>query len=157
MESHVWIIGQSVVDIIMIFIIFWFIRTHQNKQLDLQNHEQVLQRSESLLSEMREISLVLEKNLAEKKDLSRRILDQLDEGLKRAEEAYRQISGIVPKSGIPPARNAEGADDTEHLRSSVQALMEKGLSKGEISRHLGISIGEIDLLIKLQPGRGEGS
>lgn len=150
METDVWIIGQIVIDIIMMCIIFWFVRSHYKKQLTLQNHETAMQKSEAVLSQMREISLVLERNLEEKRALSRDILEQLDQGLKRAEKAYLQISKIIPKAGGPLSKPNHTAQDTDHISSSIKTLLEKGLSKGEISQHLGVSVGEIDLLIKLR-------
>ncbi|MFH1491612.1 MAG: hypothetical protein ABII06_22100 [Pseudomonadota bacterium] len=151
METNVWIIVQVVIDVIMMCILFWFLKSHYKSQITWQNHEDVMHKSEAILSEMIEISHTLEGNLAEKKALSRDILEQLDRGLKRAEEAYQKISGIIPKSGIPQSESSKGRQDTEQTRFTVKALIEKGLSKGEISHHLGISVGEIDLLLKLQP------
>jgi len=41
-------------------------------------------------------------------------------------------------------------EDAAQRRSSIDALLEKGLSKEEIALHLGISVGEIDLIRKLR-------
>ena len=151
METDVWIISQVIIDIIMMLILFWFVRSHYRRQLHLQSHEAVLKRSEAILSEMREISLVLDKNLEEKKALSRDILEQLDQGLKRAEEACQQISKIAPRTVGHLSERAHTAKEPDYIRSSVKALLEKGLSKGEIARHLGVSVGEIELMLKLRP------
>lgn len=151
METQFWIIGQIGVDVIMVALLLWFLRIQNRRQMTWQDHEAVIQKSVSILSEMREISVNLERNLEEKKALSQHILEQLDQGLKRAEESYRQISEIIPKSGHPGLSRKQAADDSTHTRSSVLALLEKGLSKEEIGRHLGISVGEIELMLKLNP------
>ncbi|MFZ7113262.1 MAG: DUF6115 domain-containing protein [Desulfatiglandales bacterium] len=147
MKTQIWIFSQIAIDVILVLVLFWFMRLQRRRQLDWQEQEAVIQKSEVILSEMRDISRSLEKNLEDKKELSRRILDQLEQGLKRAEESYHQISEIIPNSGgrMPQQR--------EHTRSSVLALLEKGLSKEEIARHLNISVGEIELLIKLDTAR----
>ena len=38
--------------------------------------------------------------------------------------------------------------DKEKIWSSVSSLLAKGLSKEEIAQHIGISVGEIELLLK---------
>ena len=156
METQSLIVAQIGADVIMVALLLWFMRSHAKARTSWQDYEKVIEKSEAVLGEMGKISRVLERNLEEKKVLSREILTQLDQGLKRAEENYRQISGIIPQ-----AANAFGGDrvsikDTRGTRASVQALLEKGLSKEEIARHLGISVGEIDLLVKLRPRQQTG-
>ncbi len=152
MEIQYWIIGQIVVDFMMLALLLWFLRVQSRHQLTWQDHEAVIQKSASILSEMREISLDLEKNLEEKRALSQHILDQLDQGLEKAEESYHQLSGIIPASGRAGRSGQQSVgEDGTHTRSSVMALLDKGLSKEEIGRHLGISVGEIELMLKLNP------
>jgi len=111
----------------------------------------VINKSETILQEMEKISRVLEKNLEEKKELSRNIMEQLDHGMTKAQDAYRQISEVIPKSShsmksySPPSRSGE------HLRTSIRTLMQKGLPKAEVAHHLNISVAEIDLLLKWPP------
>ena len=154
METQVWIIGQILIDIILVALLIWFIRANQKREASWQEHEAVISRSQAMLGEMSKISKNLEENLQEKKELGQQILQQLDQSLKKAQESYEQLNRILPKSGgtfgIPqgPGREAE------KTRFSIRALLEKGLSKEEISQHLGISQGEIDLFLKLKPGKG---
>jgi len=103
------------------------------------------------ISEMRTISHELEQNLQEKKDLSRDILKHLEQGLRRAEKSCEQIRTTIPKPDPSLSDQPDPRTDTNQTRSSVKALLGKGLPKGEIARHLGISVGEIELLLKLQP------
>ena len=109
----------------------------------------IIRKSETILQEMEKISRVLEKNLKEKKVLSRNIMEQLDHGMTRAQDAYRQISDILPKSNQALKPYATPPRSREHLRSSILSLMEKGLPKEEVAHHLNISVAEIDLLLKL--------
>ena len=153
MKTQIWIISQIAIDVIMVLVLFWFMRLQRRRQLDWQEQEQVIEKSEAILSEMRDISRSLEKNLEDKKELSRRILDQLDQGLKRAEESYHQISEMIPHSGSNRMQQQSPVQQREHTRSSVLTLLEKGLTKEEIARHLNISVGEIELLIKLDSAR----
>lgn len=151
MEIHSWIIAQIGVDIIMVALLLWFLKSQYKKQIAWQDYEKVIKKSEDILAEMGEISQTLERNLQEKKLLSREILEQLNQGLRRAEESCRQITEIIPKSAKALGGERASIDDTNRTRSSVKALLDKGLSKEEIARHLGLSVGEIDLLVKLQP------
>lgn len=154
MESQVWIIGQILVDIIMVALLIWFIRAHQRREATWQEHEAVIARSQAILGEMSKISKGLEKNLQEKKELGQQILDQLDQGLRKAQESYEQLSRIIPKSTSAFSSSQGPVRETKQTRFSIQALLEKGLSKDEISQHLGISKGEIELFLKLKPGKG---
>lgn len=150
MEVYNWIVGQIVIDILMALVLLWFIFFHSRKKGPENNLEEDFRKSESILSEMREITQVLEKNLDEKRELSNRILKQLDAGLKRAEERYREIQKITKEYGNDLTHNSGTLTDTEKTRTSIKTLLKKGLSKVEISQHLGISLGEIELLLKLQ-------
>ncbi len=150
METQIWIIGQIAIDLLMVMLLLWFLKFQKRRQMTWQDHEAVIQKSAAILSEMQDISRSLEKNLEEKKALSGQILEQLDQGLKRAEESYRRLSEIIPKSGNPLSQQGV-VKDSSNTRSSVLALIEKGLSRKEIGRHLGISVGEIELMLKLKP------
>ena len=150
METQIWIIGQIAIDLLMVMLLLWFLKSQKRGQMTWQDQEAVIQKSAAILSEMQEISRSLEKNLEEKKALSRHILEQLDQGLKRAEESYHQLSGIILKSGNTLPRQGSVTDNS-NTRSSVLALLEKGLTREEIGRHLGISVGEIELMLKLKP------
>ncbi|MBW2609904.1 MAG: hypothetical protein JRC68_06135 [Deltaproteobacteria bacterium] len=150
MEAHSWIIGQIIIDIIMLSLILWFIRFHFKRNIPGQDIGVTFQEPEAILSEMRQISRTLEKNLEEKKELSRHILRQLDEGLKKAEDRYQQIQKIIREYSTNSAYQPGILKDARQARSSVNALLAKGLSRKEIAQHLGISAGEIELLLKLQ-------
>ncbi|MBN2124029.1 MAG: hypothetical protein JW821_07035 [Deltaproteobacteria bacterium] len=151
MEFHLWIVGQIIVDVIMLGLLLWFVRTQGRVRISWQEQEKIVQRAEILLAEMHQISQVLEKNLQEKKELSQRILEQLEQGLKRARDTYREISRIVPGAGAMGNGPVSPAKDSDRTRSSVNTLLGKGLSKEEIAQHLGISVAEIELLLKLSP------
>ncbi|MBN1847741.1 MAG: hypothetical protein JW932_04070 [Deltaproteobacteria bacterium] len=150
MEPHTWVIGQVIMDIIIALILLWYIRYHGKRQkADMDYHTAIL-RAEKILSEMDRISKGLERNLEEKKRLSHRILNQLDEGLQGAEECRLQLEKIV-RQYIMIIDNASPAlKDAGQARQSVNTLLEKGLTKEEIARDLEISLGEIELLLKVQ-------
>ncbi|MBW1861661.1 MAG: hypothetical protein JRJ02_04730 [Deltaproteobacteria bacterium] len=151
MDAQIWVICQIIIDIIIVALLLWLGKLHLKRRMPWQSFEAAIRKSETVLSEMKQIGLVLEKNLEEKKDLSRYILEQLDQGLKRAEERYQQICKIIQKPGEGLADQSVPLKDTTHTLSSINALLGKGFPKEEIAQHLGISVGEIELLLKLQP------
>ncbi|MFC1891142.1 hypothetical protein ACFLZT_02000 [Thermodesulfobacteriota bacterium] len=150
MEAHSWIIGQIIIDIIIGGSLLWFLKSHHKERKPGQELRDALLESETLLSEIRQISISLDKNLEEKRELSRRILGQLDEGLGKAAKSYQQLQKLLRDYGtsLPPQNGA--LDNTEKARASVNGLLAKGLSKEDISRHLGIPLGEMELLLKFQ-------
>ena len=149
MELQSWIIGQILIDIIIVLLIIWFIRSHSANKIANYNLE-IFEECDRLLSEMKNLSRQFEVNLKEKKELSRNILSRLDDGLQKADETFKQIRKINKDLGTKSNSSMSFVKDTEKIRSSVNALLLKGLSSEEIAQHLGISLGEIDLLIKLQ-------
>ncbi len=150
MTPQLWIGVQLLLDILMVGLLVWVLRSFSRQRASWSRHEAAIQKAEAILVEMREISRTLETNLQEKKELSRRILIQMDQELKRAEESYTRISALVPESRPEPGPRNESVDKT---RASVGALFERGLSKDEIATHLGISVGEVELIVKLFPPR----
>jgi hypothetical protein len=152
METQVWIGIQILIDLIMVALLVWFLGSHARRQMSWRDQEMVIQKAESILAEMRAISQTLEANLQEKKELGSHILAQLDQGLKKAEETYLQISRINPRLGASMGQ-PDPMKETERTRSTIHTLLQKGLSKEETAQHLGISVGEIELLLKLQPRR----
>ena len=149
MDSQIWIIAQMVIDILLVALLLWSVKSQHTQQKSHQALETVYEKSERILSEMRLISQSLDKNLEQKKELSRHILSQLDEGLQRAEASYQQLSKIIRQ----PIRSLEpdptGFRESSSVRSAVKALLAKGLSKEEIAQHTGLDQGEIELMLKL--------
>lgn len=150
MTPQLWIGLQVFLDILMVALLVWFLRTFSRHQASWNRHEAAILKAETILVEMREISRTLENNLKEKKELSHRILTEMDQELKKAEESYSRISALLPKSQAEPSSRSESGDGSK-TRASVNALIEKGLSKEEIARTLGISVGEVELVVKLFP------
>ena len=148
MTPPIWIGVQLLLDLLMVALLVWVLRSFSRQRASWNRHEAAIQRAESILVEMREISRTMEANLQEKKELSHRILSEMDLELKKAEESYTRISALLPRS---QPESSPRPESLERTRASVRALTEKGLSKDEISRHLGISVGEVELIAKLFP------
>lgn len=151
MSPHFWIGAQLFLDLLMVALLIWFLRFFSRRDASWRDHERAVTRAEAILGEMREIGQALDANLKEKKDLSNRILTQLDQAMRRADESYGRISAILPEISRASSATPTDTKDAEKTRSSIYALLRKGLQKEEIARHLGISQGEIELTMKLWP------
>ena len=149
MDAQFWIIGQIIIDVIMVALLLWFARLQFRKQAPWQEFKAVIEKSESILSEMEQLGQALEKNLSEKKKLSRHILEQLDQGLARAQRNYEQIQKVLLETTNPLRDRAVPAKDNKHTVASIRTLLTRGLSREEIAQHLGISVQEIELMIKM--------
>jgi hypothetical protein len=151
MNATILIIGQILLDFIILFLLIGFIR-HSRKQKRVKGLSvDDVQTAEFLLKEMREITADLGKNLEQKKHLSRDILAGLDGGIERAEQIVMKIERINEAYGHQLGERPSPLSDKEQTRSSIRALMAKGFSREEIVRLLGISLGEIELLMKFEP------
>ena len=151
MEAHSWIIVQIIIDVLIAALLLGFIRFHLKMKKTWNDSESILRKSQEILSEMINLSRTLKENLEEKKELSRKTLMKLDKGLRRAEDSVQHIQHVVGELGTNHIlHQPELFKDAHRMRSSVHALLTKGLSREEIAQHLGISLGEIELLSKLQ-------
>jgi hypothetical protein len=150
MTIETWVIGQTAIEIIIILLLLWFIKSHlamRKKNSDLSS---IFEKPEQILAEMRELTGQLDKNLEEKKEISKKMLGQLDEILKKADQSYNQLQGIIKEYSSKPVYSYNSEQDSRRVRTSVNDLLKQGLSKQEIAQQLGISVGEIELLVKLQ-------
>lgn len=149
MDIQNWIIAQLVIDVVLGFCIVLFMRSYMKSKKDDNDINDIFRKPEAIISEMQELTRQLDRNLKEKKELSRIILDQLDDGLKRADDSFNHLQGIIKEFSTKGVNSQGTVKDSEKMRSSVNGLLAKGLSKEEIAQHTGISVSEIDLLLKL--------
>jgi hypothetical protein len=156
MEIQNWIMVQMAIDLLIACLLLWFIRLNMKSKKADNELDEAFRKSEGILAEIRELSLNLDKNLEEKRKLSKRMLEQLDETLERAEDACRRVKDATRDLGANPGRSKNIPKNSEQIRASVKALISKGLPREEIAQHLGMSVDEIDLLIKLQNHAGKG-
>lgn len=150
MEIQTWVIGQTAIEIIIIFLLLWFIKSHLAMRKRNKDLNAVLEKPEQILAEMRELTRRLDKNLEEKKKISRKMLGQLDDILEKADQSHNQLKRIIKEYSSMPIDSHNTAHDSQKVRASVKDLLKQGLSNQEIAQQLGISVGEIELLIKLQ-------
>jgi len=155
MEIQNWIMVQMVIDLVIACLLLWFIRLNIKSKKTDSDPDEAFRRSEAILAEIRELSLSLDKNLEEKRKISTRILGQLDETLEKAEDACRRVKDAAKDLGANPGGSKNLHKNSDQIRSSVKALISKGLPREEIAQHLGMSVDEIDLLIKLRNHAGQ--
>jgi len=150
MELQTWVIGQIIIEAVIILLILWFIKSHLALRKKNEDLKMVFSEPENILSEMKELTHQFDQNLEDKKELSNRILGQLDEVLEKADQSYMRLQGIIKEYSSTNLHNQNNEKESNRIRTSVNNLLEKGLPKEEIAQHLGISVSEIELLIKLQ-------
>lgn len=150
MEAQSWIIIQIVLDILIAVLLIGFIRFQVKLKKSRNDPESIYRKSDEILSEMRKLSETLNQNLEEKRELSRKTLSKLDNGLRQAEKSVQHIQDVIGELGVKISSQPEPFKDIRRMRSSVNELLAKGVSREEVARHLGISLGEMELLSKFQ-------
>ena len=150
MEFQTWIIGQTVIEVIIICFMLWFLKSHLAMRKKNSDLRAAFEDPELILKEMRQLASQLDKNLEDKKDISNKMLDQLDDVLTKADHSYNQLQSVLKEYNSRPLNTSNTEQGSSRVKSSVNNLLKKGLSKEEVAQHLGISISEIDLLVKLQ-------
>ena len=81
MDIQTWVIGQTAIEIIIIILMLWFIKSHLAMRKKNAQLNAVFEKPEQILAEMRELTRKLDKNLEEKKEISNKMLGQLDDQL----------------------------------------------------------------------------
>ena len=153
MSTYFLIFGQILIDLVILTLLIWLIKASVSRGKPERSNIEDFQIPEDLVKEMREIAEDLGKNLEQKKILSHDILAKLNDGLEQAEAYAERIEKINEAYGFQLRERVSELKDREQTRSSIQALISKGFSREEIARHLGLTLGEIELLIKLQPSK----
>jgi methyl-accepting chemotaxis protein len=150
MNIQLWIVGQIAIDALLVGILLWLIVAgNRRRARDTEAQNETLRKSEEILSDMRDITRELEGNLEEKRELTRRLLGRLDETLERAGRRYDQLNELFEKTESVSDRDPVFPKEASGTHASIRSLLDKGLSKEEVARHLGVSVGEIELFLKL--------
>lgn len=145
------IFGQILIDLIILIFLGWLIRISGNRVKPEGTTANDFHLPEALVKEMREIAADLDENLKQKRALSQDMLTRLDQRIEQAEAYIGQIEKINEAYEHQLRKRVPHFSDKDQTRSLIQSLLSKGCSREEIARHLGVSLGEIELLIKLQP------
>ena len=151
MQEQYWVIAQLAIDIFMLALLVVLLKIMSRKRATAANPaDPVFSKSENLLKEIRQISETLEKNLEEKRALTRNVITQLETLLSDAEGASLRLEGLMNTWSKTGLSEKNRLSDTERLKKSASILLEKGLAKKEIARRLGVPLGELELMLKLQ-------
>lgn len=150
MNIQLWIVGQIAIDALLVGVLLWLIVAgNRRRTRDAEAQGEALRKSEEILSEMRDITRELEGNLEEKRELTRRLLGRLDETLDRAGRRYEQLNDLLERTESSSNRDRIAPKEQSGTRASIRSLLDKGFSKEEVARRLEVSVGEIDLFLKL--------
>ncbi|MCF8061408.1 MAG: hypothetical protein K9M82_02730 [Deltaproteobacteria bacterium] len=150
MNIQLWIVGQIAIDALLVGVLLWLIVAgNRRRARDSEAQSEALRKSEEILSEMQEITRELEGNLEEKRELTRRLLGRLDETLERAARQYEQLNDLFETTESVSTRDRVSLKETQGTRESIRSLLDKGLSKEEVAQRLDVSVGEIELFLKL--------
>ncbi|MGD8385791.1 MAG: hypothetical protein PVG49_01525 [Desulfobacteraceae bacterium] len=151
MDIQLWIIGQIAIDLLMGAVLLWvLVSGSRHKTREGEERMQAAERSEKILAEMNAIARDLEENLEEKRELTSRLLGRLDESLARAEKRYEQFQDLFDAADSASKRDTVFVNSSLSTKDAIRSLLSKGMSKEEVAQRLSISVGEIDLFLKLR-------
>ena len=153
MNMETWIFGQITIDALLAGILCWVVVMNGRRRArESDAREEALRKSEEILAQMGEIARELDENLEEKRELTKRLLGRLEETLERAEHRYEQFNELFQSTEPTSNRDRVSLHQTQGTRASIQALLDRGLTKAEAAQRLGLSIGEVELFLKLGAG-----
>lgn len=150
MQEQFWVIAQMAIDIFMLVLLVVLLKNVSRKRGAGANPDLAFLQPETLLKEMRQISETLEKNLEEKRTLTRNVITELETLLSDAESAALRLEGLMNAWQKTRPSEMNSLADTQRVKKSAKALLEQGLARKEIARRLDIPLGELELMLKLQ-------
>ena len=146
-----WVAGEMLVDLVLLGVLSYLIfRLRQQK---VGAGQVVEDKSSRVVKEIQQLHGDLEKNLSEKRTLTKRILARLEHRLSSAEELSRNLEGLLAQAKkLNPGGNWQDKPAEDTRQSAVMALGAKGISAAEIASILQLPLGEVTLMLKLQRG-----
>jgi len=148
MASQALVLGQIVIDLVLLILLSYLIFRLLPRKAEAGNEGQ----SATLVRQAEELRSELERNIEEKRQLTGKILANLDERLVSAREVRDRLDQLLARASGGGVNRTEGGEPSR--RSAVLTLAARGVSAGEIASILELPRGEVDLMIKLhQPAR----
>ncbi len=150
MEVKFWVISQLAIDVALLGVIVMLLRARFAKNNPTERGE-VQEEVSSLIQELNNLGGVLERNLEEKKRLTDTIVGELDKRLEQAEEIAERLGTLLEAYKTQHQQNQARQRAMMETRKTIETLLAEGLSKEQISKRLSLPVGELDLILKLQP------
>ncbi len=107
-----------------------------------KNLETNLEKITQLLKESQNLSQDLSGNLAEKKEIVRKLVESLDEKIRRLNQLLEKIEGKIPASKLGP--------DAKEGNGQVLEMAMAGCDVTDIAKRLGLSKEEVQLILDLR-------
>ena len=104
----------------------------------------------ALIKQMEALGESLQSILEEKRELTNRLIEELDFRLHEAQLITDEIKRVTSRQrGINAESIRQERRHASTLRT-IEQLLAKGLSKEEVARRLGLATGELELIMKLK-------
>ena len=110
-----------------------------------------------VVREIQQLHGDLEKNLSEKRTLTKNILTRLEQRLASAEKLSRRLERLLAQAEkINPGSSWQDHAAEDARSAAVRALGAHGISASDIASILQLPLGEVTLMLKLPKGPGSG-
>ncbi len=152
MELKALVIGQFLLDLIILGILFLIGRFYLNRKAMAADFQSTMEKSIALIKEMELLGKSFQGILEEKRKLTNRLIADLDTRLHKAELIRDEIKKVTDISTGSHDGIQEGRYKMAEARSLAEKLLAKGMAREEVAKYLGVPTGELDLIIKLKAG-----
>jgi hypothetical protein len=149
MGLHGWVAGEIMVNLVVLALISYVIFRLRQRRIEAE--PAIEANSLSIVKDIQQLQEDLEKNLSEKRTLTRKILTRLEHRLASAEELSRNLEGLLAQAEkLNPGASWLNDSTVDNRRATVMALGSKGISANEIASMLRLPLAEVTLMLKLQ-------
>lgn len=150
MELKALVIVQFILDLIILGILLLLGRFYLSRKAMAADFQDAMEKSMALIKEMEALGESLQAILEEKRELTNRLMEDLDVKLHKAQLIRDEIKKVTDKSIGNDAQPGRQEGKTAATRTAIEKLLAKGLSKEEVAKHLGLPTGEVELIMKLK-------
>lgn len=150
--TEFWVIVQVVVDLFLIILFVVFVKQLRASRVKRawSGADSLPQVLEPLLQEAEKVAGQFETQLKQKQDLIRRLNEHLDNRIISLNLLLTRAEACLASDDKESKETNRAQTHVYDLQQEIMALGAKGLAPQEIASRMGISIGEVTLVLELK-------
>ncbi|MGM0419108.1 MAG: DUF6115 domain-containing protein [Thermodesulfobacteriota bacterium] len=152
-QLKIWLALQLIIDFVLVAGIFWYL-SRVKKELEDKivnsSSSKIQKKIYPFLSEAEKTSMQFDNLLKEKKKLVKDLNTTLDSRISSLTFLVNRADSIIKSGGDISFNGNEEKNEPENREYKIIELYEQGLKSEDIARKIGISTGEVSMIISLR-------
>ena len=152
-QLKIWLALQLIIDFVLVVGIFWYLsRVKKELEDNIVNSSssKIQKKIYPFLSEAEKTSTQFDNLLKEKKKIVKDLNTTLDSRISSLTFLVNRADNILKSGADISFNSAEDKNEPENREYKIIELYEQGFKSEEIARKIGISTGEVSMIISLR-------